>query len=154
MKSLFVGAIALAEVLSMVSAAKAQVTSGFMMFITPSYACDGTIRQMTWTAPNSMWLAEVQILNGLSVGQQADVVEWVGRPSDGSVLIMGNHDDYLNGGSVRTQKEYWGGHMFQINAGDLLTFNFTCQQLNGSGAQGQWWVTAWTASRLAVLSGQ
>jgi hypothetical protein len=113
--------------------------SGWVMFNVPAQSCTGAIQQQTWTATSLLHLIAIQIWNGLDDGSAADVVENVARKSDGAMVINGNHDDYVNGGPVRIQKQSWSGNYFQINAGDSLIFSWMC---NGA-PQGAWNVTVW-----------
>jgi hypothetical protein len=121
--------------------------NGFRIFITGAIPCGSPTQTMSWrnTYGATMQIIQIQIWNGLAASAPSDVPEIVKRRSDGAILIDGGHDDYINGGSVRIQKENWGGGAtwMELPAGDWLDFTFSCSAPYVPNTGG-WIVTIWT----------
>jgi hypothetical protein len=125
------------------SAYAGTVSSGQVIFNTGPVQCSGRIQQQVWTANETTHIIAIQVWNGLTHGSYSDVIGNVVRRSDGSMLIMANHDDYTNGGPERNQKQDWGGNEFILTAGDALILSYSCSA-SGRTHDGAWIVTIWT----------
>ncbi|HYA40742.1 MAG TPA: hypothetical protein VEF34_05540 [Syntrophobacteraceae bacterium] len=127
------------------SAYAGTVKSGQVIFNTGPVGCNGKIKKDVWTAKQTTYIIAIQVWNGLDYGSYSDVIGNVVRGSDGAMLIMANHDDYTNGGSVRNQKQDWAGNLFVLEPGDTLIFSHSCSAASGLH-NGAWIVTIWTAN--------
>lgn len=105
--------------------------------------CDGKMRSYTWTAARDTYFKELFAWNGLDYGHFSDVPFNIYRKSDGAPVAIFGHDDYINGGSIRNQRENWGGATFKIAAGDGLVTQYMCSADYKPPHTGGFWVVGY-----------
>ena len=119
-----------------------EMDNGFF-FATATTFCTGATVSKTWTAPYDVKIQSSEIWFGLDAGCQADVNALLVRKSDGAIINIGNHDDYLNGGEVRLHQKDFGSNYFTVKAGDSLVLTGQCMDFKTS-CHGTWGATVWT----------
>lgn len=109
-----------------------------------SNVCDGFPRSYTWTATKDTYFRELFSWTGLTFGHVSDVPFNIYRKSDHAPVAVFGHDDYINGGQIRNQRENWGGATFKIAAGDGLVTEYFCTYDGRPGPHnGGFWVVGY-----------
>lgn len=113
---------------------------GWPVFNVPGEPCQNQMKSQLYTATFQMHISFIQIWNGLDKGTWADVTENVTLIApdytNGTILIDGSHDDYVDGGAVRVQKNNFAPNYVLMMPGDQLLFQYRC----AGGVHGAWTV--------------